>query len=141
MIHVLNYEKVQPSQQLAYITLVDPRMSCVGRNNPKSSDRPRPDSFDDFAVGPTRSIGNVLFRNGQGSCDLASMIFVGEVPSAKKVCRVAEESRSHGIALAGDGICAGPWPPHISRHQSNVDDRLCGANAFVALVDAHGPPE
>ena len=79
--------------------------------------------------------------DAQDAGDLRAMLGVREVVAAEQVRRVAEQPRAHRVALAGDRVRAGARPADVAGHQRQVDDRLRGADALVALVDAHRPPE
>ena len=73
--------------------------------------------------------------------DLSAVRFVGEIVPAQEIGRVAEQPRSHRIALAGDAVGPGSGPADVSGHQGQIDNRLGRADALMRLVDAHRPPE
>ena len=69
------------------------------------------------------------------------MLGIGEIVSAQQVRGVAEQSRAHRVALAGDGVGAGARSTDVAGHQRQIDDRLGRAHPLVTLVDSHRPPE
>ena len=73
--------------------------------------------------------------------DFRAMLARLEIVAAKQIRRVAEQPRTHRVALAGDRVGTGARPADVAGHQRQVDDRLRRADPFVALVDAHRPPE
>ena len=54
---------------------------------------------------------------------------------------LAEQPRAHRVALSGDRVRARARPPHVAGDQGQVDQALGSPRPFVALVDAHRPPE
>ena len=73
--------------------------------------------------------------------DFVAVVGVGEIMAADEAGDVRKEARAHGVALAGDAVRAGAGAADVAGHEREVDDGLGGAGGFVALVDAHGPPE
>src|SRR5215207_6186828 len=69
------------------------------------------------------------------------MLGIYEFTPAEQEAGVAVKARSHGIALPGDGIGSCSGPANVPGHQREVDNCLRCASAFVALIDAHCPPE
>lgn len=51
-----------------------------------------------------------------------------------------KKPRAHGITLAGDGIGTRSGFADVAGDEGEIDHGLCGADSFVRLVDAHGPP-
>src|SRR5262249_10940827 len=134
-------EEVEPRQNIAEHVLVDPGMSRVGGDDPEPFDLFAQDSFDDLVVGPTRSVGNESRINAKDASDFLAMIGIGEVVPAEQVGCIAEQPRTHRIALAGDGVCTRAWSANVARQKGQIDNGLSRADTFVALVDAHRPPE
>lgn len=87
------------------------------------------------------AIGDERGVEAEGRGDVGAVGAVGGVVAAEEGRGVAKEARTHGVALAGDGIGAGAGAADVAGQQREVDDGLCGARGLVALVDAHGPPE
>src|SRR5690606_16757626 len=96
--------KVEPVENVAELTLVDPRMRRVRRDDPESFDRSSQDAFDDFGVGEAGVVGNAIGGNAKPVRDGGAMFRIAEVPAAQQIRRVAEQSRTHRIALAGDAV-------------------------------------
>src|SRR5258707_2435731 len=69
------------------------------------------------------------------------MLWIEKIVAAQEIGRVTEQARTHGVALAGDGVGASSGAPNVSSHQGEIDDGLGDAGSFVTLIDAHGPPE
>src|SRR5690349_19417425 len=66
---------------------------------------------------------------------------IGEFMATNQVGRVAEQPRTHGIALPCNAIGTGAGTSDIPSHEGEIDDSLGGARGFMALVYSHGPPE
>ena len=79
--------------------------------------------------------------DSQNTRHFLSVFFVREFVSAHQAGCVAEQPRTHCIALPRNRVRAGSGAADVSRHQSQIDHRLCGANTLMALIDAHCPPE
>ena len=58
-----------------------------------------------------------------------------------EIRRIAEKTRAHRVALAGDAVGPGAGTSDITCHQSEVNDGLGRAGALMRLIDAHCPPE
>ena len=86
---------------------------------------PSCDAFDDLVVGQLRLVAECGSRRCRG-CRRPSARCVGvrEIVAAEQVRGVAEQPRTHRVALAGDGVRAGAGPADVAGHQREIDDGL-----------------
>ncbi len=116
-------------------------MGRVGANDPQTTDLPTQDPLDDLVVGPTVFGRNQRCIDPQHTGNRVSVRGIAKVMPAQQVGRVAEQPRSHRVALAGDRVRSGTRTADAAGHQCEVDDCLSGPGALVTLVDSHRPPE
>ncbi len=140
-VEVLDDEEVEFGQGGADGGLVDPGMGGVGGDDPEGADLAGVDGVDDLVVGEIRGGGDDGFGDVEDVGDFGAVGGIGEVVAADEAGDVGVEAGAHGVALAGDAVRAGAGSADVARHDGEVDDGLGGAGGFVALVDAHGPPE
>ena len=142
-VHVLHDQEVEPARARrgASSWLIHECAGLVAMTH-RPLILPAQDAFDDLVVGPA-VLGRECAPRRCPACrrPCARCVGVGEVVAAEQVGRVAEQPRAHRVALAGDRVGAGAGAADVAGHQREVDDRLRGAHALVALVDAHRPPE
>ena len=140
-VHVLDHQEIEPFQHVDGVGLVDPRMRGVRRDHPEAADFAAQDPLEDLIVGEARLARNAFHRNPENLRHFVAMLGVLEIAPAEQVRRVAEQPRAHRVALSRDRVRARARAADVSREQGEIDQRLSDANAFVALVDAHGPPD
>ena len=140
-IHVLHDKKVEPIENVAALVLINPGVRGVRANDPQPFDFSAENALNNFVVGPTILSGDRSGVDVENIGNLFSMFGIGEVMSAQQIARVAEEPRTHRVALTGYGIRTGTGSANIASHQGEVDNRLRRANALIALIDSHRPPE
>ena len=140
-VHVLHHEKIESIKNVVASVLIDPRVGGVRADHPQTFDLPSQDAFDDFGIRKTVLVGNSIRVDSQDVGDRVTMRGVLKVTSAEQIGRVAKQSRAHRVALAGDRIGTRAGPTDVARDQGQINDRLCGANSLVALIDSHRPPK
>ena len=141
VVNVLHNQKVEPIEDVSRLRLIDPRVSRVRADDPQPFDFASQNSLEDFVVSPARFARDEVLINAEDACDFLSVLIVSEIVAAQQICRVAEKPRAHRVALPGDRVRTGPWPPNVAGHQREIDDRLSCPDSLVALVDSHRPPE
>ena len=139
--HVLHDEEFQLVERAARPRGINPRMCRVRRDDPETLDPAISDALHDLVVSQRIPGGNFFRRDVEQARNVRAMSGVEKVASAEQARRVGEQPRAHRIALAGDAVRARAGAAEVSGHQGEIDDGLRGARGFVALIDAHGPPE
>ena len=72
---------------------------------------------------------------------LLAMLVVRELVASQQAGRVGKETRSHGVALTGNGVRSRTRSADVPGHQSQIDDGLSRPDTLVTLIDTHRPPE
>ena len=141
VVNILNDKELQLLCCRCKCLIVRPTVTRVRAEDPETFDFTGVDSFNDLVVGDRRFLCHKIRIDAYDIRKALSLIFIREVTAAEQAGRVGEETGAHGVALAGDGVAAGAGLSDIACHESEVHDAVRGPYSFVALVDAHGPPE
>ena len=102
MIHILHHKEVKAVEDLTGLGLVDPGMSGIRTDNPKSANPATQNAFHDFGIGPARSRRNACGVQLQDLSHFAAMFSIGKVMASLQIGRVRKQPRPHRVALAGN---------------------------------------
>src|SRR5215467_6012021 len=116
-------------------------MRRIGGNYPKTFDFSLLNSPNNLVISPAVLGRNLPYAYSQETRDLLAIGRFQELMTTQQVGRIGKQAGTHRVALAGNRVCPGTRAPDISSHEREVDNRLRCAGSFVALIDAHGPPE
>ena len=116
-------------------------MSRVRTEDPQTFDFTGVDAFHDLVVGNRRLFGHEIRIDSDNVSEPFSLVFIPEISAAEEACRVGEQTGSHRVALACDGIAAGSRLSDVAGHQSKIHNAVRCPNSLISLIDAHRPPE
>lgn len=115
-VHVLNDEQIQLLEKPFRSHRICPRMGGVSSDHPKGFHLSCVDTIHDLVIGPARVGRNDCFRYLQQAGDLFAMFRIREIVVSDQTARIAEESRAHRIALAGDTVSPRARSTDVSSH-------------------------
>jgi hypothetical protein len=113
----------------------------IRRDDPERFDLSIADAVNDLVVRPGILRRDDVERDVQQPGNLRAMLGFHEIAAPDQTRHVRVEPRAHRVALAGDAVRARAGFADVAGHQGEIDDRLRGTRALVALIHAHRPPE
>ena len=82
-IHFLHDEKIEFREEVARAALIDPRVRGIGRDHPEAADFAAFNCVQNLVICVAGAIGNLGRRKTDQTCDVISVVRLGEIVTAK----------------------------------------------------------